>query len=118
MFGDNASARTKRWHPRQQRMEVVVGNHNPKCLPASRRRAILGTILLALSSQVAWCQTARPTRIVVPYTAGSPSDLLTRLLVDEIGRTQSTAMIVENRAGASTAIGTDAVARAAPDGST
>jgi tripartite-type tricarboxylate transporter receptor subunit TctC len=95
-----------------------VANWHPKCLLRAGRCAILSVTFLALSGHLAWCDAARPIKIIVPYTAGSPSDLLARLLADQISRTQNTTVVVENRPGASTAIGTEAVARAAPDGNT
>jgi hypothetical protein len=49
--------------------------------------------------------------------AGQP-DIMARLLAEEINRAQGPTMVVENRPGGSAAIGTEAVARAAPDGST
>jgi tripartite-type tricarboxylate transporter receptor subunit TctC len=49
---------------------------------------------------------------------GGGSDVLARLMAEHIGRAQGVTVMVENRPGASTAIGTEAVARAAPDGST
>jgi tripartite-type tricarboxylate transporter receptor subunit TctC len=98
--------------------EIVVANRHSEGLLQAGRRAILSVTLLALSNHFACCETARPIKIVVPYTAGSPSDLVARLLADEISRAQSTTIFIENRPGASTAIGTEAVARAAPDGST
>jgi tripartite-type tricarboxylate transporter receptor subunit TctC len=56
--------------------------------------------------------------MVVSYPAGSPSDIPARLLGDQIGRAQGLAVVVENRPGASGTIGTEAVAKAAPDGNT
>jgi len=50
--------------------------------------------------------------------AGGPADLLARLLAEQIARAQGPTMVIENRTGASTAIGTEAVARATPDGNT
>jgi tripartite-type tricarboxylate transporter receptor subunit TctC len=78
----------------------------------------VAVILAALSGHAAWCQTARTIKIVVPYTPGGGADTLTRLLADQIGRTQGTTMVIENRPGAGTGIATEAVARAAPDGNT
>src|SRR5262249_11299542 len=62
--------------------------------------------------------TGKTVRIVVPNPAGGPADILARLLADQIGRTQGPVMVVENRPGASSDIGTEVVARAAPDGNT
>ena len=64
----------------------------------------------------AWPQ--KPIRIIVPYTVGGASDITARLLADRMSVKFGQAVTVENRAGASGTIGTDAVARAAPDGYT
>src|SRR3954464_3708862 len=61
---------------------------------------------------------AQAIKLVVPIPAGGAGDILARVLVDQIARTHGPAMVVENRPGGSTLIGTEAVARAAPDGST
>src|SRR5882757_1235861 len=60
----------------------------------------------------------RPIKLVVPYTAGGPTDVLGRLVADFLGRDLKQATIVENKAGAQGAIGAEAVARAEPDGYT
>jgi tripartite-type tricarboxylate transporter receptor subunit TctC len=54
----------------------------------------------------------------VPYPPGSGPDILSRLMGEQIGRTQGPTVVVENRPGGGTVIGTEAVARAAPDGGT
>jgi tripartite-type tricarboxylate transporter receptor subunit TctC len=60
----------------------------------------------------------RPIKLVVPYAAGGPTDLLGRLVGDFLSRDLKQAVIVENKAGAQGAIGAEAVARAEPDGYT
>jgi len=77
-------------------------------------------VILALSSQETLAQgvSGKTVRIVVPFAAGGPADLLARLLAEQIGRAQGLTMVVENRPGGSTAIATEAVSRAAPDGNT
>jgi tripartite-type tricarboxylate transporter receptor subunit TctC len=57
-------------------------------------------------------------RIIVPFAAGATPDLVARLLADNLHQKLGQAFIVENKPGASGNIGTDAVAKAAPDGST
>ena len=79
--------------------------------------AALAIMLATLSSHGAWAQ-ARAVKIVVPYAPGGAADSLARLLAEQFGRTQGQAMVVENRPGAGTVIGTEAVSRAAPDGTT
>jgi tripartite-type tricarboxylate transporter receptor subunit TctC len=60
----------------------------------------------------------RPIKLVVPYAAGGPTDVLGRLVADYLGRDLKQTVIVENKPGAQGAIGAEAVARADPDGYT
>jgi tripartite-type tricarboxylate transporter receptor subunit TctC len=78
----------------------------------------IAVTLLTLSGGAAWSQATRTIRIVVPYAPGGVTDVLARLLAEHIGRAQGPTMLIENRPGASGAIGTEAVSRAAPDGNT
>ena len=80
----------------------------------------LAIVILALLSQQTLAQgmSGKTVRVVVPFAAGGPADLLARLLAEQIGRAQGPTMVIENRTGASGLIGTEAVARAAPDGNT
>jgi tripartite-type tricarboxylate transporter receptor subunit TctC len=87
-----------------------------RCLRLAATAVALGS-MLATWGPAAWPQT-RPIKFVVPYPAGSPSDVLARVLAEEIGRTRGVTMLVENRPGASGTIGTEAVAGALPDGNT
>jgi tripartite-type tricarboxylate transporter receptor subunit TctC len=75
-------------------------------------------IFLALFSQEAQSQPARTIKIVVPLAPGGGADILARLLADHIRRTEGVGVIVENRVGAGSVIGTEAVSHAAPDGNT
>lgn len=61
---------------------------------------------------------SKPIRIIVPATPGGGTDILSRLLAPKLTEYLSQSMIIENRAGASTNIGTEFTARAAPDGYT
>lgn len=61
---------------------------------------------------------SRPIRIVVPLAAGGTGDTLGRLVAEEIGKRLGASVIVENRPGSGGTIGTEAVARSAPDGHT
>jgi tripartite-type tricarboxylate transporter receptor subunit TctC len=60
----------------------------------------------------------RPVRIVVPTQAGAAQDILARLIQPYLEKALGQPIIIENRSGASTMIGTEAVAKAAPDGHT
>jgi tripartite-type tricarboxylate transporter receptor subunit TctC len=70
------------------------------------------------SGESAHAQSNRTIKLVVPYPPGGTADIVARLLGEQIGRAQGPAIVIENRPGAGTAIGTEAVARAAPDGTT
>jgi len=71
-----------------------------------------------LAPSAAWPQSARAVKLVVPYPPGGGADVLARVVADAIGKLQGPAMVVENRPGAGTVIGTQDVARAVPDGNT
>jgi tripartite-type tricarboxylate transporter receptor subunit TctC len=60
----------------------------------------------------------RPIRIVVPFPAGGPTDILSRIIGQKISEHWGQAVIIENRPGANTGIAAQMVARAAPDGYT
>lgn len=60
----------------------------------------------------------KSTRIVVPFGAGSTPDILMRLIGDHVQAKSKRTVVIENKAGASGNTGTDAVAKAAPDGAT
>jgi tripartite-type tricarboxylate transporter receptor subunit TctC len=84
--------------------------------------ALTGAVALVAATGAA-AQTAdnfpsRPIRIIVPQAAGSGVDLQARTLAQKMGELWGQPGIVENRPGANAIIGTDAVAKAAPDGYT
>jgi tripartite-type tricarboxylate transporter receptor subunit TctC len=69
----------------------------------------------------AWAQDNwpdRPIRFIVPFTPGSASDTVARIIGQKLGERLGQQLVVDNRVGASGNIGTEAVARAAPDGYT
>src|SRR5437870_2245342 len=75
-------------------------------------------IVVALTGHGAWSQMVRTIKVVVPYPPGGGIDVTARLLADQVGRLQGPTIVIENRPGAGTIIGTEAVSRAAPDGNT
>jgi tripartite-type tricarboxylate transporter receptor subunit TctC len=60
----------------------------------------------------------RPIRLIVPFTAGSSSDIVARIVAQKLGERLKQQVFVENRVGASGNLGSEAVARAEPDGYT
>lgn len=78
--------------------------------------AALSILAPVVALAQAWPQ--RPIKIIVPYTAGGASDITARLLAERLTLKFGQPVMVENRAGASGIIGTEAVAKAAPDGYT
>ena len=60
----------------------------------------------------------RPIRVVVPYTPGGITDVLTRLVMNEVGKDVNQTMIIDNRPGANSIVGVEIVAKANPDGYT
>ncbi|WP_454754684.1 Bug family tripartite tricarboxylate transporter substrate binding protein [Cupriavidus necator] len=81
---------------------------------------LLSGLLLAAASVLAHAEEypVRPVRVVVPFAAGSGTDILTRLVVGELQKEVGGAFVVDNRPGASGQIAAEAVARAQPDGYT
>lgn len=81
-----------------------------------KRRTLLGSTL-ALAATPALAQGGKPIRLIVPYAPGGPLDITARTLAERVQPTLGN-VIVENRPGAGGNIGTDLVAKAAPDGLT
>ena len=85
-------------------------------LPVRTTGAIL--LLLCVAPAAAQPYPSRPLRIVVPYAAGGSTDVLARMIGQQLTGSLGQAVVVDNRTGAGTLIATEIVARAAPDGYT
>jgi tripartite-type tricarboxylate transporter receptor subunit TctC len=72
----------------------------------------------ALAQPAAASWPTKPIRMIVPLPAGSAVDLVARMIGQKLGQRLGQTIVVENRAGASGIIGTEAIVRAAPDGYT
>jgi tripartite-type tricarboxylate transporter receptor subunit TctC len=80
------------------------------------RRTLLATALATPALAQGW--PTRPLRILVGYPPGSPPDLISRLYAPGLSENLGQPVLVENRPGANTAIATEALLRAPPDGLT
>ena len=91
----------------------------------SRRRAVPALLLLAVLPSLASVGPARaqaypvkPIRIIVPFAPGGPNDILARIVGQKLTEAWNQQVIVENRPGGGTVIGTEIVAKSPPDGYT
>src|SRR5436190_21535316 len=96
----------------------LMKTHHRGRLAIALVAAISVVVPAALCGHGAWSQTPTTIKIVVPYTPGSGPDILSRLMAEQVGRMHGPAILVENRPGGGRLIGTEAAARAAPDGNT
>lgn len=93
-------------------------------MSSSRRLACLGALALAgaaLAPGLAWSQAGypnRPVKVIVTFPPGGTPDIYGRIMAQELTNLWKQSVVVENKAGASGTIGTDFVAKSAPDGYT
>ncbi len=90
----------------------------------SRRTLLAGIAVCALSQTTVFAQSAtttfpdRPVKIIVPFAPGAGTDAMGRLVAQKLGEVLGASFVVENRTGASGAVGTQFVAQQAADGYT
>ena len=93
-------------------------------MPLLRHYGALLVLVVTIASHPAAAQEkaedypSRPVRIIVPFGAGGPTDVFTRAIAEELRKSLHQSFVQENKPGAGTTIGTDYVAKAAPDGYT
>jgi tripartite-type tricarboxylate transporter receptor subunit TctC len=91
-------------------------------MPLMRHFAALLVLAIAATIGALPCKAddypSRPVRIIVPFGAGGPTDVYTRAIAEELRKALHQTFVMENKPGAGTTIGTDYVAKAAPDGYT
>src|ERR1044072_1667598 len=81
---------------------------------------IASALLIALNASSAFAQDypTRPVKIIVPFAAGGPADVYARFLAQRLQEALGQPFVVEDRPGAGSVVGTDVVAKSAPDGYT
>lgn len=90
-------------------------------MPAVCKLRLVGAVaLMLLSAQTAGAQTfpSQPVRLIVPFTAGTGMDTIARAVAPKLAQQLGQGVVVQNVPGASGNIGTDQVAKGAPDGYT
>ena len=87
-----------------------------RLLPIALVSAVIAISAIAEAGEDGWPQ--RPLRLVVPFPAGSSTDIIARIVAQKLSHQLGQQIVIENRAGASGNIGADAVAKATPDGYT
>ena len=84
------------------------------------RRAWIGSLALVALARPAFAQDypTKPVRMIVPYAAGGATDTLARLLATRIDQELKQSVVIDNRGGGASQVGTQAIATAPPDGYT
>src|SRR5215212_6630675 len=80
--------------------------------------AVGAAFALSLSAALAQNYPSKPVRLIVPFAPGGFTDVVARILGQKLSASMGQQFVVENKAGAGSTIGTDFVAKAAPDGYT
>ena len=79
---------------------------------------VIGTLIGLAAPAAAQDWPAKNITVIVPLGAGSATDVMTRVVMDQVGKQLGRTIIVENRPGAGGTIGANMVAKSAPDGYT
>src|SRR5688500_16626748 len=99
-------------HPKKIETETGLMNRTHAIMLAA------AAALLAAPGAMAQEFPQKPIKLIVPYPPGASTDTLGRTVAHKLSESLKQSVVVENRTGASGSIGTDMVAKAAPDGYT
>jgi tripartite-type tricarboxylate transporter receptor subunit TctC len=83
-----------------------------------RRALVAAALALPLAVLAQSGYPSKPIRVIVPFAAGSTTDIIARAIADKMGQSMGQTLVIENKGGASGTIGQAQVATAAPDGYT
>ena len=87
-------------------------------MPRSLARTLAALALALPLAAIAQSWPAKPVKIVVPFAAGGPADIYARALAEKLSQALGQAFVVEDKPGGGSIVGTDTVAKSAPDGYT
>jgi len=82
------------------------------------RYLLLALCLVVASSAWAEDYPSKPIRLIVPFPPGGPNDIIARVIGQRMSEIAKQPVVIDNRSGSAGALGTDAVAKAEPDGYT
>jgi tripartite-type tricarboxylate transporter receptor subunit TctC len=107
-------------YPEVLALSTALAWNRPMSHSPSRRECLLAAATLAVPG-LSWSQPAwpgRPLRILLPFPPGGSTDPIARVLAQKLSEAWGQPVVVDNRPGGNTIIGTEALAKAAPDGYT
>ena len=86
----------------------------------TRREALFAAFGTIMLPSLGWAQEypTKPIRIIVTFPAGGGTDIIARVVMNQVGTELKSTLVIDNRGGAGGTIGTDALAKADPDGYT
>ena len=100
-------------------MTTAVGHRRARAATFVRACAIVGGLsVVTIAAAPGETYPDRPIRVIIPFSAGGPNDLIARPLTDKMSESLAQPFVVENKPGANGMIGTTFVAKSAPDGYT
>jgi tripartite-type tricarboxylate transporter receptor subunit TctC len=102
----------------EQRLPALDVEDGDSMIPLPRAAAFACLALALTMPAMAQDYPSRPIRVIVPFGAGGPTDIFTRVIAEELRKALNQPLVMENRPGAGTVIGTEVAAKSAPDGYT